>query len=113
MAAESQLYAVNLEGFWMDVGQPRDYLTGMCLYLGHLAQIQPLDLLSGEGIIPPVLAVRAWPPARSTACVAQQPVSRRSIRAQRLAAAVRLARALSLVRMRSSRMAYGSSAVPC
>lgn len=33
MSNESQLYAMELKGFWMDVGQPKDYLTGMCLYL--------------------------------------------------------------------------------
>lgn len=29
MAKESQLYAMELKGFWMDVGQPRDFLTGI------------------------------------------------------------------------------------
>lgn len=33
MSNESQLFAMELQGFWMDVGQPKDYLTGMCLYL--------------------------------------------------------------------------------
>lgn len=33
MSDDSQLYAMELKGFWMDVGQPKDYLTGMCLYL--------------------------------------------------------------------------------
>jgi len=33
MANDEQLYAMDLKGFWMDVGQPKDYLTGMCLYL--------------------------------------------------------------------------------
>lgn len=33
MSNESQLFAMELKGFWMDVGQPKDYLTGMCLYL--------------------------------------------------------------------------------
>ena len=33
MSDESQLFAMELKGFWMDVGQPKDYLTGMCLYL--------------------------------------------------------------------------------
>lgn len=28
MAKERQLYALELQGFWMDVGQPRDFLTG-------------------------------------------------------------------------------------
>lgn len=33
MSNDSQLFAMELKGFWMDVGQPKDYLTGMCLYL--------------------------------------------------------------------------------
>jgi mannose-1-phosphate guanylyltransferase len=24
---------MDLKGFWMDIGQPKDYLTGMCMYL--------------------------------------------------------------------------------
>lgn len=28
MAAEGQLYMFNLEGYWMDIGQPKDYLNG-------------------------------------------------------------------------------------
>jgi mannose-1-phosphate guanylyltransferase len=33
MAAAGELYAMDLKGFWMDIGQPKDYLTGMCMYL--------------------------------------------------------------------------------
>jgi len=33
MADASELYAMDLPGFWMDIGQPKDYLTGMCLLL--------------------------------------------------------------------------------
>ena len=33
MAADGELHCMELEGFWMDVGQPKDFLTGMCLYL--------------------------------------------------------------------------------
>ncbi len=33
MAADGALHAMDLQGFWMDVGQPRDYLTGLGLYL--------------------------------------------------------------------------------
>lgn len=33
MALDNQLHAMDLEGFWMDVGQPKDYLTGIGLYL--------------------------------------------------------------------------------
>lgn len=29
MAKENQLYAFELSGFWMDIGQPKDFLTGM------------------------------------------------------------------------------------
>jgi mannose-1-phosphate guanylyltransferase len=29
MAAEHNLYAMVLPGYWMDIGQPRDYLTGV------------------------------------------------------------------------------------
>jgi len=36
MAAEKQLHWMDLPGFWMDVGQPKDYLSGMCLYLSYL-----------------------------------------------------------------------------
>ncbi|KAF0976207.1 hypothetical protein FDP41_004882 [Naegleria fowleri] len=33
MARDKQLYAMDLKGFWMDIGQPKDYITGMCMYL--------------------------------------------------------------------------------
>lgn len=32
MARDGQLHAMELQGFWMDVGQPKDFLTG-----NHLA----------------------------------------------------------------------------
>jgi len=35
-AEEGELYCMELQGFWMDVGQPADFLTGMCLYLTSL-----------------------------------------------------------------------------
>ncbi|CAG8458900.1 11292_t:CDS:2 [Funneliformis caledonium] len=41
MAEGSQLHAFELEGYWMDVGQPKDFLTGTCLYLSNLAKKQP------------------------------------------------------------------------
>lgn len=28
MAKEEQLFAFELSGFWMDIGQPKDFLTG-------------------------------------------------------------------------------------
>ncbi|KAG5478388.1 hypothetical protein LSCM4_04620 [Leishmania orientalis] len=36
MAQEGQLYAFNLEGFWMDVGQPKDYIVGMTKFIPSL-----------------------------------------------------------------------------
>lgn len=29
MATDGQLFAMELQGFWMDVGQPKDFLTGI------------------------------------------------------------------------------------
>ncbi|XP_074139390.1 mannose-1-phosphate guanylyltransferase catalytic subunit beta isoform X2 [Sminthopsis crassicaudata] len=55
MAKEGQLYAMELPGFWMDIGQPKDFLTGMCLFLQSLRQTQPERLCSGPGIVGNVL----------------------------------------------------------
>lgn len=44
MSKEGQLFTTELAGFWMDIGQPKDYLTGMCLYLNHLREKQPETL---------------------------------------------------------------------
>lgn len=49
MAADSQLHAFDLEGFWMDVGQPKDFLTGTVLYLSNLAKKQP-QLLANSAV---------------------------------------------------------------
>jgi mannose-1-phosphate guanylyltransferase len=38
MAKDGQLHSFDLEGFWMDVGQPKDFLTGTCLYLSSLTK---------------------------------------------------------------------------
>ncbi|OZJ05820.1 Mannose-1-phosphate guanyltransferase [Bifiguratus adelaidae] len=46
MAADKQLHTFDLENFWMDVGQPKDYLTGTCLYLSHLTKRQSPILTS-------------------------------------------------------------------
>ncbi|ORY31240.1 nucleotide-diphospho-sugar transferase [Naematelia encephala] len=36
IVADGQLHSYDLQGFWMDVGQPKDYIAGTCLYLSHL-----------------------------------------------------------------------------
>jgi mannose-1-phosphate guanylyltransferase len=55
MAQEGQLFSMYLEGFWMDVGQPKDFLAGMSLYLNSLKTKTPEVLHTGPNIIPPVL----------------------------------------------------------
>jgi len=44
MAAEADLYAYVLQGFWMDVGQPKDFLIGSRLYLQYLREKHPEKL---------------------------------------------------------------------
>jgi len=41
----------------MDVGQPKDFLTGMCLYLNDLRQKSPSSLHQGSGIVGNILVV--------------------------------------------------------
>ncbi|KAL0486285.1 mannose-1-phosphate guanylyltransferase [Acrasis kona] len=33
MSSSGNLFAMDLPGFWMDIGQPKDFLTGMCMLL--------------------------------------------------------------------------------
>lgn len=51
IAAEQGLFAMVLPGFWMDIGQPRDYNTGLRLYLDSLRKRFPEKLASGQSII--------------------------------------------------------------
>lgn len=44
MVKDSSLHSFDLEGFWMDVGQPKDFLTGTCLYLSSLTKRGSKDL---------------------------------------------------------------------
>ncbi|XP_043933720.1 mannose-1-phosphate guanyltransferase beta [Protopterus annectens] len=55
MAEEGQLYAMELQGFWMDIGQPKDFLTGMCMYLQSVRHKNPERLHTGPGFIGNVL----------------------------------------------------------
>ena len=41
----------------MDIGQPKDFITGTTLYLNYLRQINPGILAQGEGIVGNVLVV--------------------------------------------------------
>lgn len=58
MAADGQLHCMQLKGFWMDVGQPKDFLTGMCLYLGALREKNPDQLANGPSIVGNVIVVK-------------------------------------------------------
>lgn len=74
MAKEKELFAMELNGFWMDIGQPKDFLTGwynfnptwptitnfysisgMCMYLNSLRQSNPQMLYEAPGIVGNVL----------------------------------------------------------
>lgn len=55
MAKDNNLFALELKGFWMDVGQPKDFLTGMCLYLNDLKTHLPDKLHNGPSIVGNVL----------------------------------------------------------
>ncbi|XP_076923652.1 putative mannose-1-phosphate guanylyltransferase 1 [Bidens hawaiensis] len=55
IASENQLYAMVLPGYWMDIGQPKDYITGLKLYLDSLRKISPSKLASGAHILGNVL----------------------------------------------------------
>jgi len=46
-----------LDGFWMDIGQPKDFLTGSTLYLNSLRKKDPSALANGDNIIGNVLIV--------------------------------------------------------
>ncbi|CAH8504838.1 unnamed protein product [Heterobilharzia americana] len=53
MASDKQLYCMTLSGFWMDVGQPSDFLKGTHLYLNYLKQsntIKDMTLATGSHI---------------------------------------------------------------
>lgn len=51
MAADGALHTMDLEGFWMDVGQPKDYLTGIGLYLKSLELKQSNLIPKGDQFI--------------------------------------------------------------
>jgi len=51
-ASEGDLYCYELDGFWMDVGQPADFLTGTCLYLSSLGQKGSSLLTSPSSLSP-------------------------------------------------------------
>lgn len=51
MATDGQLFAFDLKGFWMDVGQPKDFLIGTRLYLSNLRTKAPEKLYAKENVV--------------------------------------------------------------
>ena len=45
ICADGGLHSFDLEGFWMDVGQPKDFISGTCLYLASLNKRSPKSLV--------------------------------------------------------------------
>ncbi|KAJ3313880.1 mannose-1-phosphate guanyltransferase [Boothiomyces sp. JEL0838] len=62
MARAGQLHATPLEGFWADVGQPKDFLTGSALYLESLAKksdsrLHKAEYVSGNVLVDPTAKI--------------------------------------------------------
>ena len=55
LAEEGQIYCMDLTGYWMDIGQPKDFLNGSKYYLQHLSDRQSDYLAKGQNIIGNVL----------------------------------------------------------
>ena len=51
VAGEGGLYTLGIEGFWMDVGQPKDYITGTKLWLDFLAKHHDSRLAIGDNMV--------------------------------------------------------------
>merc|ERR1719329_145059 len=45
MAADKKIYQMVLPGYWMDIGQPHDYLSGQTLYLKSISES---DAMKGQ-----------------------------------------------------------------
>lgn len=62
LVEKKQLYSFDLEGYWMDVGQPKDFLAGTSLYLTSLAKKSPEKLakdsfVQGNVLIDPTATI--------------------------------------------------------
>lgn len=55
IAKEKKLFAMVLPGFWMDIGQPKDYISGLSLFLDSLRKRDSFKLATGPNIIGNVL----------------------------------------------------------
>eukprot|EP00493_Phyllostaurus_siculus_P018061 UN18343 len=55
MAKDKELYAMVLPDFWMDIGQPKDYIVGQRLKLANIAKREPQRLAKGDNFTGNVL----------------------------------------------------------
>jgi mannose-1-phosphate guanylyltransferase len=55
MASDGQIFVFTLDGYWMDIGQPKDYLLGQKLFLQSVRARNPERLASGPNITGDVL----------------------------------------------------------
>ncbi|KAL5267256.1 hypothetical protein ACHWQZ_G004330 [Mnemiopsis leidyi] len=55
MCKEAELYAMELPGYWMDVGQPKDFVIGSSLYLDHVSRTKPEILCKNQSCLGNVL----------------------------------------------------------
>jgi len=51
MAEDQNLYSMVMDGFWMDIGQPKDFLIGTRLYLESLKKANSNLLSTSENIL--------------------------------------------------------------
>mmetsp|Transcript_44029 Transcript_44029/g.58419 ORF Transcript_44029/g.58419 Transcript_44029/m.58419 type:complete len:155 (+) Transcript_44029:647-1111(+) len=50
MASEQELYQMELPGYWMDIGQPPDYIRGQGMYIRSLTE-KGSALVGASGVI--------------------------------------------------------------
>ena len=51
MAEDGEIYQMVLPGYWMDIGQPKDYLSGQTMYLQSQKENRSGILAEGDNII--------------------------------------------------------------
>ncbi|OBA27937.1 hypothetical protein HANVADRAFT_52028 [Hanseniaspora valbyensis NRRL Y-1626] len=50
LVENKSLYSFDLEGYWMDVGQPKDFLAGTVLYLNSVSKKDPKKLVDASAV---------------------------------------------------------------
>ena len=50
IASDGKIFQMVLPGYWMDIGQPKDYLSGQTLHLSSLKTLDPSQLATGANI---------------------------------------------------------------